>query len=55
MRVLFGNGKISRIVFEQEVKHKMSPLDKVSLPAMRLNRFQWLEEKRPKSKEELFE
>jgi lipopolysaccharide export system protein LptA len=55
MKVFFKEDKISRIIFEQEVKQKMSPLNKVSLPAMRLSRFQWLDERRPKSKEELFQ
>lgn len=54
MKVFFLDAKIHRIIFEQEVKQKMSPLDKVLLPAMRLSRFQWLSEKRPKSREELF-
>jgi hypothetical protein len=30
-------------------------MDKANLPGMRLSRFQWQEEKRPKSKEELFD
>jgi len=55
MKVFFRDGKIDKIIFIQEPKHTMSPLDKVSLPNMRLSRFQWLEDKRPKSKEELFE
>ncbi|MBS1616632.1 MAG: hypothetical protein JST06_11010 [Bacteroidetes bacterium] len=55
MKVFFKDGNISRIVYEQEVKQKMSPLSKVSLPAMRLSRFQWLGDLRPKSKEELFQ
>lgn len=54
MKIFFKDDEISRIIFEQEVKQKMSPLTKVSLPAMRLSRFQWLEERRPKSREELF-
>ncbi len=54
MKVFFKDNKIKRIIFEQEVKQKMSPLNKVSLPGMRLSRFQWLEERRPASKEALF-
>lgn len=54
MKVFFMDGNISRIVYEQEVKQKMSPLGKVSLPTMRLSRFQWLESLRPKSREDLF-
>ncbi len=55
MKVFFKDNKIHRIIFEQEVKQKMSPLDKVNIPTMRLGRFQWLDEKRPKSRESLFD
>ncbi len=55
MIVFFKQQKISRIFFGQEVKQKMTPLDQADLPTMRLSRFKWLEEKRPKSKAELFE
>jgi hypothetical protein len=54
MKVYFRDSKIHRIIFEQEIKQKMTPLDKAVLSTMRLSRFQWLEEKRPKSKAELF-
>ena len=54
MRILFRQEKIHRILLEQEPKQTMTPLDKADLPSMRLSRFKWLEEKRPKSKEELF-
>jgi lipopolysaccharide export system protein LptA len=55
MRVFFkDDGGIRKILLEQEPKHTMSPLDQVSLPAMRLSRFQWFQERRPKSRDELF-
>lgn len=54
MKVFLKDSKIERILLEQEPKEKMIPLDKADLPAMRLSRFQWLEEKRPKGKAELF-
>lgn len=55
MRLFFKDSKIHRIIIEQEVKQKMTPIDKANLRAMRLSRFQWQEEKRPKSKDELFQ
>lgn len=54
MKVFFKDNKIHRIIFEQEVKQKMTPLDKAALGTMRLSRYQWLEDKRPKGVEELF-
>lgn len=53
--IFFGEEKISRIKYDVEVKHTMSPLDKVDLGTMMLKRFKWREEERPKTKEELFE
>ncbi len=55
MRVLFVEQQIDYIYFEQDVKQKMTPLDKADLPGMRLSRFRWLEDKRPKSLKEIFE
>jgi lipopolysaccharide export system protein LptA len=55
MKIFFKDNKIHRIIFEQEVKQKMSPLDKISIPTMRLSRYEWLEDKRPKGKQELFD
>lgn len=54
MIVLFRNEQIQTIKFVQEVKNTSTPLDKADLPSMRLSRFKWLEEKRPKSRAELF-
>ena len=54
MKIYFQNGNIHRIIFEQEIKQTMTPIQQANLPAMRLSRFQWLESKRPASKAELF-
>ncbi|MBW7912755.1 MAG: hypothetical protein H3C54_03420 [Taibaiella sp.] len=55
MKVLFKEQQIEYIFFEQDVKQKMTPLDKADLPNMKLSRFRWLEDKRPKSLKEIFE
>lgn len=54
MKIFFTDQKIQRIIFEQEVRQTMTPLTQVNISTSHLSRFQWLEEKRPKSKEELF-
>jgi lipopolysaccharide export system protein LptA len=55
MRAFFGDGKITRILMEQQVKQTLTPLEQADLPSMRLSRFKWLEPQRPKSIGELFE
>lgn len=55
MTVFFKDQGIHRILFEQDVKQKLTPLDKADLPRMKLSRFKWLIDKRPKSLSELFE
>lgn len=55
MRILFKDQAIEKILFEQDVKQKMNPLDKVNLSTMRLSRFQWWEKKRPKTLQEIFD
>jgi lipopolysaccharide export system protein LptA len=54
MRIFFKNEELNTILFEKDVKQKLTPLDKADLPAMKLSRFKWLEDKRPKKLEELF-
>jgi lipopolysaccharide export system protein LptA len=54
MRIFFDDQKIKRIKMERDVHQTMTPMEKADLPAQRLSRFKWLEEERPKSKEELF-
>ena len=55
MKILFNDQKIDKILYEQDVKQTMTPLDQADLPNMKLSRFQWHIEKRPKSLAELFE
>ena len=55
MYIYFGAEKISKIRYEQDVTQTMTPLDKANLPNMKLSRFKWREDERPKTKEELFE
>ncbi len=55
MNVFFKDQAIHRIIFEQDVKQKMTPLDKADLPGMKLSRFKWLIDERPKTLAELFE
>lgn len=55
MRIFFKDNQVHHIVFEENVKQKMTPLGKANLPAMKLSRFIWLEDKRPKKLEELFQ
>ena len=54
MRVFFKEEKVQTILFEQQVTQTGTPLDKADLPNMKLSRFKWLDEKRPKNREELF-
>jgi lipopolysaccharide export system protein LptA len=54
MRIFFKDEKIQRILFIQEVTQIMTPLDQANLSDMKLSRFKWLEDKRPKSRSELF-
>ncbi len=55
MRVYFKNQEILKIKQEQDVETKMIPLDQADLPNMRLSKFKWLIDERPRTKEELFE
>ena len=55
MRVFFEDQAIKKITFQQDVHQALTPLDKADLPNTRLSRFKWLQEKRPRTKEEVFE
>ena len=55
MNIFFVNQKIKKILFEKDVHQKLTPLDKADLPNEKLSRFKWLIDRRPKSKEELFD
>lgn len=41
--------RIRRIRFEQQVDHRLSPLDQVELEDMKLPRFQWHQERKPQA------
>ncbi len=55
MRVFFADQSISSILFNKNVHQTLTPLEKADIPNTRLSRFKWLIERRPMSKEELFE
>jgi hypothetical protein len=55
MRVFFADQKIRRIVIEQDPKHTMSPMKDPGVTTLRLSRFMWREEERPRSVAELFQ
>ena len=55
MDVYFDNGDLSRVIFRSAVKGTLWPIKQKSPSEMRLQNFQWLEERRPKTKYELFE
>lgn len=55
MTVFFEESNIKKILIEQDPKQTLTPMNKANLPAMRLSQFKWLQEQRPKSKEELFQ
>ncbi len=55
MRILFREQKISRIIFEKNLKQSMTPLDQADIGSLRLSRFRWHPEMRPKTREELFQ
>jgi len=54
MRIFFADEKITFIKFAQDVKHTITPMEKADFRNMKLSRFKWLSEQRPKAKEELF-
>jgi len=54
IRIYFDDQKIMRIKLEKEATITMTPLEKADLPNMKLSRFKWLIDQRPKNKEELF-
>ncbi len=54
IRVLFGEDKLSKIKYINDVHEKMTPMEQADLPNTRLSRFKWLYDERPASKEELF-
>lgn len=55
MRILMKEQAIDHIIFEQEVKQKITPLEEADLDNLKLKGFLWMPEKRPHSLAELFE
>ena len=55
MDAYFKNNELSKVVFRSDVKGTLWPIRQKSPSEMRLKNFQWLEDKRPKTKYELFE
>lgn len=54
LKAFFDSSKIEKIILEQEVKQIMTPLSQINVKEMRLDRFLWVPELRPKSVSELF-
>jgi lipopolysaccharide export system protein LptA len=55
MDVYFRNNELFKVVFRSSVKGTLWPIRQKTPSEMLLKNFQWLEEKRPKTKYELFE
>ena len=53
--MFFANQELSRVVFRSEVSGTMSPFRQVNHAEMRLRNFRWRDNRRPKTKFELFE
>jgi hypothetical protein len=47
--------KLNRVVLRNDVQGTMTPIKKVNFEDMRLRNFQWLDDRRPKTKFELYE
>lgn len=55
MRVFFEDRELSRIFFGRDNKQKNTPLEQADIPSLRLKRFSWQIEKRPRTIQDLFE
>lgn len=55
LRIIFKDESIDFILFEQDVEQKMTPMVDADLANMKLKRFIWLDDKRPRSLQELFD
>jgi hypothetical protein len=55
MDVFFKESQLSKVVFRSSVKGTLWPIKQKQPSEMRLRNFQWLEDRRPKTKYELFE
>lgn len=55
MRVYFKDEEVDKLLLIKSPHQTMTPMEKANIPTLRLSRFQWFPEKRPKNKEELFQ
>ena len=53
--IYFEKGEINKVVFRSDLKGTLYPISQKQPSAMRLPGFQWLINRRPKTKYELFE
>jgi lipopolysaccharide export system protein LptA len=53
--MIFLNKQLNKVVLRQDADGVMYPIKKVNLDEMKLRNFKWLEDRRPKTKYELFE
>ncbi len=53
--MIFLNKQLNKVVLRQDADGIMYPIKKVNIDEMRLRNFKWLEDRRPKTKYELFE
>jgi lipopolysaccharide export system protein LptA len=53
--MIFLNKQLNKVVLRQDADGIMYPIKKVNLDEMKLRNFKWLDERRPKTKYELFE
>jgi len=55
IEVLFENEEIRKIIYRKDVEQKTTPMKDVIPSALRLSRFSWLEQERPKTLEEFLQ
>ena len=53
--MIFLNKQLNKVVLRNDADGVMYPIQKVDPNEMRLRNFKWLDERRPKTKYELFE
>jgi hypothetical protein len=53
--MIFLNKQLNKVVLRQDADGVMYPIKKVNLDEMKLRNFKWLENRRPKTKYELFD
>lgn len=54
MHIYFSNQSIAKIVFQEDVKQTISPLQEINLKDLFLSKFKWIPERRPKVKPVIF-